>query len=71
MLCEFRARLLAGDAAERLLACMLDVAQEAGLLKARGRQRTDSTHVLAAVRAERSSYCRDLIPTCIEDHSLA
>jgi transposase len=51
VLCEFRARLLAGDAAERLLARMLDVAHEAGLLKTRGRQRTDSTHVLAAVRA--------------------
>src|SRR3954463_9421627 len=50
VLCEFRARLLAGDAAERLLARMLDVAHDAGLLKARGRQRTDSTHVLAAVR---------------------
>ena len=50
MLCEFRGRLLAGDAAERLLARMLDVARDAGLLKARGRQRTDSTHVLAAVR---------------------
>jgi transposase len=51
VLCEFRARLLDGDAAERLLARMLDTAREAGLLKARGRQRTDSTHVLAAVRA--------------------
>jgi transposase len=50
VLCEFRGRLLAGDAAERLLARMLDVAHDAGLLKARGRQRTDSTHVLAAVR---------------------
>jgi transposase len=50
VLCEFRARLLAGDAAERLLGRMLDVARDAGLLKARGRQRTDSTHVLAAVR---------------------
>jgi hypothetical protein len=29
---------------------VLDAAREAGLLKARGRQRTDSTHVLAAVR---------------------
>ena len=29
---------------------MLDAAREGGLLKARGRQRTDSTHVLAAVR---------------------
>src|SRR5829696_3125957 len=51
VLCEFRARLLAGGAAERLLARMLDGAHDAGLLKARGRQRTDSTHVLAAVRA--------------------
>ena len=51
VLCEFRARLLAGGAAERLLARMLDVAHEAGLIKARGRQRTDSSHVLAAVRA--------------------
>src|SRR3954452_17914744 len=50
VLCEFRGRLLGGDAAERLLARMLDVARDAGLLKARGRQRTDSTHVLAAVR---------------------
>ena len=51
VLCEFRGRLLGGEAAERLLARILDVAHEAGLLKARGRQRTDSTHVLAAVRA--------------------
>src|SRR5919112_2853467 len=50
VLCEFRARLLDGGAAERLLARMLDTARDAGLLKARGRQRTDSTHVLAAVR---------------------
>ncbi len=50
LLCEFRSRLLGGDVAERLLARVLDVAREGGLLKARGRQRTDSTHVLAAVR---------------------
>ncbi len=50
VLCEFRARLLDGGAAERLLARVLDTAREDGLLKARGRQRTDSTHVLAAVR---------------------
>jgi hypothetical protein len=41
--------LLDGDASERLLARVLDTARDAGLLKARGRQRTDSTHVLAAV----------------------
>ena len=50
VLCEFRARLLEHQASEHLLACVLDAARAAGLLKARGRQRTDSTHVLAAVR---------------------
>jgi transposase len=50
VLCEFRGRLLGGEAAERLLTRVLDTARDAGLLKARGRQRTDSTHVLAAVR---------------------
>ena len=50
VLCEFRGRLLQHAATERLLARLLDAAREGGLLKARGRQRTDSTHVLAAVR---------------------
>ncbi|WP_157591564.1 transposase [Saccharothrix syringae] len=40
-----------GDRAGRLLAVMVDRLAAAGLVKARGRQRTDSTHVLAAVRA--------------------
>ena len=51
VLCEFRARLLRHAAAERLLDRLLDAAREEGLLKPRGRSRTDSTHVLAAVRA--------------------
>src|SRR3954454_10001965 len=46
VLCEFRDRLLAGGAQERLLERVLEVARELGVLKARGRQRTDSTHVL-------------------------
>ena len=50
LLCEFRGRLLQHAASERLLARILDAARDQGLLKARGRQRTDSTHVLAAVR---------------------
>ena len=50
VLCEFRARLLQQGATERLLARLLDAARAGGRLKARGRQRTDSTHVLAAVR---------------------
>lgn len=50
VLCEFRGRLLAADAGERLLARVLDAARTLGLLKMRSRQRTDATHVLAAVR---------------------
>jgi transposase len=51
VLCEFRGRLLGNTAVDRLLARVVDAAREDGLLKARGRQRTDSTHVLAAVRS--------------------
>ena len=49
-LCEFRARSLAGQPETLLLHGLLSVAHEHGWLKARGRQRTDSTHILAAVR---------------------
>jgi transposase len=51
VLCEFRSRLLAGSAEERLLGKLLDACQARGLLKARGRQRTDATRVLASIRA--------------------
>ncbi len=50
VLSEFRGRLLEGAAETRLLNRLLTIAQERGWLKAGGRQRTDSTHVLAAVR---------------------
>src|SRR5947208_16443398 len=49
VLCEFRARLLAGDAGERLLEKLLGRCRERELIKARGRQRTDATHVLASI----------------------
>ena len=42
--------LVAGQAADLLLEMLLRRAEALGLLRARGRQRTDSTHVLAAVR---------------------
>jgi transposase len=51
VLSEFRTRLVAGGAAERLLDLVLEQARARGWLKERGKQRTDSTHVLAAVRA--------------------
>lgn len=50
LLSEFRARLAEGNRADQLLQLMLDRLVAAGLLKGRGRQRTDATHVLAAVR---------------------
>ena len=50
VLCEFRTRLLAGSAEARLFELLLTKFQERGLLKVRGRQRTDSTHVLSFVR---------------------
>jgi transposase len=50
VLSEFRDRLLAAQAEQLLFETLLTKLQEVGVLKKRGRQRTDSTHVLAAVR---------------------
>jgi transposase len=50
VLTEFRARLVAGHAKYLLLDRMLEHFKARGLIKPRGRQRTDSTHVLGAVR---------------------
>jgi transposase len=50
VLTEFRARLFAGSAEHLLLDRLLAACAERGWLKARGRQRTDSTHVLGALR---------------------
>jgi transposase len=50
VLSEFRTRLLDGGMEQELLDTMLTIFQEHGLLKQRGKQRTDSSHVLAAVR---------------------
>ena len=50
VLSRFRQRLLDGGAEARVLDRLLQVCNEKGLLKKRGRQRSDSTHVLGAVR---------------------
>jgi hypothetical protein len=50
VLSEFRTRLVTGQAEQLLLETLLSQLRARGLLKARGRQRTDSTHVLAAIR---------------------
>jgi hypothetical protein len=54
---EFRTRLVALTAEERFLEVVLDLCKERGWLKTRGRQRTDSTHVLAKIRALNRAEC--------------
>src|SRR5918995_5145892 len=49
VLTEFRARLVAGNAEHLVFDRMLERFKTRGLVKARGKQRTASTHVLAAV----------------------
>jgi transposase len=50
VLSEFRQRLVEHEAGERLFNLMLDHFKQAGLLSGGGKQRTDSTHILASVR---------------------
>ncbi|WTW14362.1 IS1182 family transposase [Streptomyces sp. NBC_00019] len=47
---DFRSRLITHGLEERVLEVILSRLSDAALLRAGGRQRTDSTHVLAAVR---------------------
>lgn len=57
VLSEFRSRLIRGSMEEKLLNDMLAAFRERGWLKAGGRQRTDSTHVLAAIRTLNRLEC--------------
>jgi transposase len=50
VLSEFRSRLVHNQAERLLLDILLDRLRDLDLIQKRGRQRTDSTHVLAAVR---------------------
>src|SRR5918999_2319037 len=57
LLHDFRERLLAHDGAQRLLDPFLAACKARGWIKARGTQRTDSTHVLAAIRTLHRLAC--------------
>jgi transposase len=50
VLSEFRSRLLQGGAEDRLLDKLVELMKVLKLIKERGQQRTDSTHIEAAVR---------------------
>jgi transposase len=72
VLCEFRARLRNHDAERLLLDTLLDCVRERGLLKSNTKQRTDSTHVLAAVRAlNRVELVRETMRHVLEVLALA
>lgn len=57
VLSEFRSRLIAGSAERRLLDKLLRECLCRGIIKDRGKQRTDSTHVLAAIRTLNRLEC--------------
>jgi transposase len=57
LLHDFRCRLLAHEAGQRCLDAFLAVCKARGWVKARGTQRTDSTHVLAAIRTLHRLEC--------------
>jgi len=57
LLPDFRCRLLAHEAGQRFLDAFLTACKARGWVKARGTQRTDSTHVLAAIRTLHRLAC--------------
>jgi transposase len=57
VLSEFRTRLIEGNLEHQLLEGLLQCCGTRGWIKQRGKQRTDSTHVLAAVRALHRREC--------------
>lgn len=64
---DFRSRLIAHGLEERVMDVVLSRLSDAGLLRAGGRQRTDSTHVLAAVRTlNRMEFVGETLRTALE-----
>jgi transposase len=57
LLHDFRGRILAHEAGQRFLDTFLTTCKARGWVKARGTQRTDSTHVLAAIRTLHRLEC--------------
>jgi transposase len=69
---DFRQRLLTHAAAQRLLDTCLRTGNARGGLNARGTQRTDSTHVLAAVRTLHRVACvLEAMPAALTPRSAA
>jgi transposase len=57
VLSEFRSRLIEEGLEEVILTALLKICREKGWLKERGKQRTDSTHIEAAIRLTNRIVC--------------
>jgi hypothetical protein len=72
VLCEFRTRVIQHGLEERVLDLLLVALKEKGLVQAGGKQRTDSTHVLAAVRdLNRLELAGESVRACVEALAVA
>jgi hypothetical protein len=72
VLCEFRTRVIQHGLEERVLDLLLVALKAKGLVGAGGKQRTDSTHVLAAVRdLNRLELAGESVRACVEALAVA
>jgi hypothetical protein len=72
VLSEFRSRLVANSMEAKVLDLLVARLVELGLLKARGKQRTDSSHVLAAVRQlNQVELVGESVRACVEALAVA
>lgn len=67
VLSEFRARVVAHGLEQRVLGLLLEALAAQGLVAAGGKQRTDSTHVISAVRdLNRLELAGESVRACVE-----
>jgi len=72
VLSKFRTRLVAHGLEEQVLSTMLTVLVDKGLVRAGGKQRTDSTHVISAVRdLNRLELAGESVRACLEALTVA
>jgi IS5 family transposase len=72
ILCEFRARVAGGGLDQVVLDTLLEQLAAGGLVAARGKMRTDSTHVVSAVRdLNRLELAGESVRACLEALAVA